>query len=116
MAGHIATLAGPVEDFAGLLEGAGRVIARVPAELLDGPLRSHLADAVAVLVEAARTAGLNGPPVPEPGAPAVVLLRTLGRLAARTAGADVTVPSGDIRGALARVAASVPPATHGSVR
>lgn len=103
---RIATLAGPIEDFSGLLEVAGRAIARVSMDLLDGPLRPHLAAVVAALVQAAESGGLPVPPVPGPEAPAVVQLRTLGRLAAGTAGRTVVVPSGAVRGTLARVTAS----------
>lgn len=103
---HIATLAGPIEDFSGLLEAAGRATARVSMDLLDSPLRPHLAAVVAALVQAAESAGLSVLSVPEPDAPAVVLLRTLGRLAEGTAGRTVVVPSGAVRDSLARLAAS----------
>lgn len=103
---HIATLAGPIEEFGGLLDAAGRAIARVSTDLLDGHLRPHLADLVAALVEAAESASLPVPPVPGPDAPAVVHMRALGRLAASTAGRTVVVPSRAVRDGLARFAAS----------
>lgn len=78
-------------SLADLLIGAGTAIESLPPGRID-----HLADRIAALtahlIDGAAEAGVRaGEFTPGRGTPAVLSLRALGRLAARTAGTDVVV-------------------------